>query len=72
VGISGILNNVSTRTPYGTAGYYARIYHVPLGTIYRWASTDGWRRTPAARRPVRYHPDDADRSYQRYRESDPA
>ncbi|MFI9558856.1 HNH endonuclease signature motif containing protein [Nonomuraea endophytica] len=52
-------------TPFETARFYALIYRVPVGTIYRWASEDGWRRTDPARRPVRYHPDDVDQSFVR-------
>jgi hypothetical protein len=42
---------------YVTARDLARLLRVPLGTIYRWASEDGWRRTRY--RPIRYHMDDA-------------
>jgi hypothetical protein len=48
---------------YATAADLARIYRVALGTIYRWASEDGWKRTPV--RPIRYHRGDAQRSYDR-------
>lgn len=50
---------------YGTARDIARIYGVPLGTVYRWASEDRWRRTE--RRPVRYHWDDVEKSREQRR-----
>lgn len=58
----------TTRTAYATAADLARTYRVPLGTIYRWASLDQWRRTDPRHRPVRYHPEDADSSYVKHRE----
>lgn len=48
---------------YGTARDIARICSVPLGTVYRWASEDHWRRTTG--RPVRYHWDDVEESRDR-------
>ncbi|NJP24441.1 hypothetical protein FLW53_09515 [Microbispora sp. SCL1-1] len=46
-----------------TAPDLARMYGVPIGTIYRWASIDGWERTSPRHRPVRYRRGDADKSY---------
>lgn len=46
---------------YATAADLARIYHVKTGTIYAWASFDGWRRTRT--RPRRYHCGDAQASW---------
>ena len=55
---------MSTRSrDYGTARDIARIYDVPLGTVYRWASEDQWRRT--TNRPTRYHWDDVEASRDR-------
>lgn len=45
---------------YVTARALAQMFRVPLGTIYRWASEDRWRRTRY--RPIRYHIDDASES----------
>jgi len=45
---------------YVTARDLARLFRVPVGTIYRWASEDQWRRTRY--RPIRYHIDDASES----------
>lgn len=49
-----------------TAGDLATYYSVPLGTVYRWASVDRWRRTRYAY-PIRYNWADADASFHRYR-----
>jgi uncharacterized protein YjcR len=46
-----------------TAEDLARTYGVAVGTIYRWASEDGWRRSDPRRRPVTYNRDDAEESY---------
>ncbi|HEU4751520.1 MAG TPA: hypothetical protein VFU47_00330 [Armatimonadota bacterium] len=50
-----------------TADDLSAMYSVPVGTIYRWASLDRWRRTRYVR-PIRYDMADADTSYQKYRE----
>jgi hypothetical protein len=49
-----------------TAEDLSAIYDVPVGTLQRWASLDGWDRTKYAR-PVRYAVADADRSFHKYR-----
>lgn len=49
----------------------ARIYRVPVGTIYRWASEDRWRRVRRGR-AVRYHGADAQNSYDQRRTADAA
>jgi len=49
-----------------TPAELAQIYRVPIGTIYRWASEDGWRRVRRGR-AVRYHGGDAQRSHDRRR-----
>ncbi|SRR6266566_1611254 len=51
---------------HATAADLAHIYRVPIGTIYRWASEDQWRRTRTAH-PVRYNAHDAQASYDRRR-----
>jgi hypothetical protein len=38
------------------------LWRIPIGTIYRWAHEDHWRRTS---RPVRYHAGDAERGRQK-------
>jgi hypothetical protein len=43
-----------------TAAEVSAIYRIPLGTVYRLASTDGWRRTVDRRWPVLYNADDVD------------
>lgn len=52
-----------------TARDLASLYSVPIGTIYRWASLDDWRRTDPKHRPVKYNRQDADNSYHKHRES---
>lgn len=47
-----------------TAADLARIFRVPLGTIYRWAHEDGWKRHGW---PRVYDMDDVQESYDRRR-----
>lgn len=51
------------RADEATASDLAHLYDIPVGTIYRWASLDGWRRSDPKRRPVTYNRDDAEKSY---------
>lgn len=44
----------------------ATIYHVPLGTIHRWANEDAWPRIGWGKH-TRYHHDRADDTYQQRR-----
>lgn len=60
------MSTVSLEHVTATAQHLSIVYSVPVGTIYRWASLDGWERTRYAR-PVRYNWADADRSYRQYR-----
>jgi len=53
---------------YLTAPDIAHIYRVAVGTVYRWASEDHWRRTRY--RPIRYHMDDAQASWQQRHQGD--
>lgn len=46
-----------------TAADAARLYHVSRGTIYAWASQDGWRRTQTW--PKKYAWEDAQASYEK-------
>jgi len=48
------------------AAELARLYRVPVGTIYRWASEDNWRRMRRGQQ-VRYHGGDAQQSFDRRR-----
>lgn len=48
-----------------TAEQLSSLWHVAVGTVWRWASEDDWRRID--RRPKRYHHDDAQASYERRR-----
>jgi hypothetical protein len=48
-----------------TAAQLSELLRVPIGTIWRWASEDDWRRLD--RRPKRYHHDDAQASYDNHR-----
>lgn len=48
---------------WATAADLARLYGVSKGTVYAWASLDGWRRKGS--RPKRYSWDDAQTSYER-------
>lgn len=54
-----------------TAADLALTYKVPIGTIYRWASLDGWRRSNPKHRPVTYNRDDAEKSYRERRCGEP-
>lgn len=47
-----------------TAADLARLFRVAIGTVYCWASEDDWRRSDPRVRPVRYHLEDARRSYE--------
>jgi hypothetical protein len=47
-----------------TANDLAGMWRMPIGTVYRWAHEDRWRRTEPGLRPVRYDPADARRSYE--------
>ena len=49
-----------------TAADLARLWRIPLPTIWRWASEDQWPRTRT--RPVRYDPDAAQASLDRRRD----
>lgn len=57
--------------PQGTAGRYvtaaetASTWRLPLGTVHRLASTEGWRRTDDDRRPVLYLAEDVDATMRR-------
>ena len=51
---------------YLAASDLGRLYNTPVGTIYRWASEDHWRRTRT--RPIRYHASDMDTSYRKRRD----
>lgn len=51
--------------PYYTAEHFADVFKVSVGTIYRWASEDGWPRTSIKRRPVRYSVLAAEQSWAR-------
>lgn len=53
--------------PYLSASDLAAIWRIPIGSVYRMASEDGWRRTRY--RPVRYHMDDAHASYTKRRKA---
>jgi uncharacterized protein YjcR len=53
-------------TKYATAADLAALYGVPVGTIYRWASTHHWDRTDPQRRPVKYNRDHADQTYHQH------
>jgi uncharacterized protein YjcR len=53
---------------YLTASDLARIYDVPLGTIYSWASRDNWRRTKAW--PRKYYLEDVQACYDRRHKSE--
>lgn len=44
-----------------TAAQLSELLRVPIGTVWRWAHEDEWRRVD--RRPRRYHHDDAQKSY---------
>ena len=49
---------------WATAADLSKIFNVKPGTIYAWASTDGWRRTKTSR-PRRYSATDAQASYEK-------
>jgi len=57
--------------PQGTAGRYvtaaetASTWRLPLGTVHRLASTEGWRRSDDDRRPVLYLAEDVDATMRR-------
>jgi len=55
-----------TTGDWWTAAELAKLYRVPTGTIYRWASEDKWRRSRRGQQ-VRYHGGDAQRSFDRRR-----
>jgi hypothetical protein len=48
-----------------TAAEVSSIYRVPLGTVYRLASTDGWRRSTDGKWPVLYNGDDVEATMHR-------
>jgi uncharacterized protein YjcR len=48
---------------WATAADLARLYCVSRGTIYAWASQDGWRRR--GKRPKKYAWEDAQASYEK-------
>lgn len=50
---------------YLTAGEIARLFHRPIGTVYRLASEDKWRRVPDGLRPVLYHAEDVELTFAR-------
>lgn len=54
-------------TASATAADLGYLYGVPIGTIYRWASLDRWRRSDPKHRPVTYNRDDAEKSYRERR-----
>ena len=48
-----------------TAAEVSSVYGVPLGTVYRDASTAKWRRSGDGRWPVRYNGDDVEATMER-------
>lgn len=50
---------------YLSAAEIAELWHRPVGTIRRLASTDRWRRTTDDRRPVLFDVDDVERTMDR-------
>lgn len=49
--------------PWLTADQLARLWRVPVGTVWRWASEDRWPRTRS--RPTRYDPEAAQAGHDR-------
>lgn len=47
---------------YLTAREIADLIRRPVGTIYRWASVYGWRRSDDSRRPVLYLAEDVEKT----------
>ena len=56
---------------YLTADHLARTFSVAVGTVYYWASVDGWDRTSPRHRPVRYSLADAQASFDRRHQENP-
>lgn len=54
---------------YLTAQEIAALYRRPLGTVYRLASSDRWRRVPGNRRPVLYACEDVEITFTRLAEA---
>ena len=52
-----------------TAAEIAHIWRRPLGTVYRLASADNWRRTSDRQRPVLYAADDVEATMERLAEA---
>jgi hypothetical protein len=50
---------------YLTAQEIAALYRRPVGTVYRLASADRWRRIPDNRRPVLYRCEDVETTFTR-------
>lgn len=55
--------------PWLTAAQLSQIHRVPVGTVWRWAAEDDWRRvadTTERGKRTRYHAEDAQRTYDRH------
>lgn len=50
-----------------TYAQLSQLLRVPIGTLHRWAAEEEWRRLDG--RPVRFHHDDAQATYERLREA---
>jgi hypothetical protein len=53
-----------------TAAEVSSAYRVPLGTVYRLASTDGWRRSTDGKWPVLYNGFDVEVTMERWHDLD--
>lgn len=53
---------------YLTAHEIASLYRRPVGTVYRLASENHWRRVPDKRRPVLYNSEDVEATFRRLAE----
>lgn len=54
-----------------TAAEVSSVYRVPLGTVYRLASTEKWRRSDDGRWPVLYNGDDVEATMERLGKDSP-